>query len=77
MRALDVFEVADDRPTQERCVRRPIPSAPHACSPVRALLLLESLGRLLHLAGDNAATLPSLVVVQFEVLDNRAYVTRS
>ena len=77
MRALVVLEGAGDRPAQERCVRRLIPSAPLACSPVRAPLLLESLGRLLHLAGDDAATLPGLVVVHLEALDNRAYVTCS
>ena len=48
MRALDVLEGDDDRPARKRCVRRPIPSAPHTCSPLCALLLLESLGRLLH-----------------------------
>ena len=46
--ALDVLEGDNDGSTQKRCVRRPIPSAPHACSPLSALLLLESLGRQLH-----------------------------
>ena len=48
MRALDVLKGADDRPARKRCMRRMLPLATHACSPVYALLLLESLGRLLH-----------------------------
>jgi hypothetical protein len=48
MRALDVLERDNDGPMQKRSVRRLIPSAPHACSPVCGLLLLESLGRQLH-----------------------------